>query len=86
MYDTIFVGSMTLADAAASGMSGKGAGVESMACATARSAFVGLCRTQETTSGAVPAQQYAEYSEEHTVTTSASSPYKLPKARAGSLL
>ena len=48
--------------------------------------LIGLCRTQETTSGAVPAQQYAECSEEHTVKASASTPYSLPNARAGSLL
>ena len=59
---------------------------EGMGCASAGPAFVGLCRTQETTSGAVPAQQYAECSEEHTVKASASSPYSLPNARAGSLL
>ena len=41
--------------------------MEGMACATAGPALIGLCRTQETTSGAVPAQQYAECSEEHTV-------------------
>ena len=63
-----------------------GRGVEGMACATAGPAFIGLCRTQETTSGAVPAQQYAECSEEHTVKASASTPYSLPNARAGSLL
>ena len=63
-----------------------GAGVEGMACATAGPALIGLCRTQETTSGAVPAQQYAECSEEHTVKASASTPYSLPNARAGSLL
>ncbi len=38
-------------------------------------ALVGLCCTQETTSGAVPAQQYANCSEEPTVKASASSPY-----------
>ena len=70
----------------AAGMAGRGAGVEGMACATAGPAFIGLCRTQETTSGAVPAQQYAECSEEHTVKASASTPYSLPNARAGSLL
>ena len=58
----------------AAGMAGRGAGVEGMGCATAGPAFVGLCRTQEITSGAVPAQQYAECSEEHTVKASASSP------------
>ena len=51
----------------AAGMAGRGAGVEGMGCATAGPALIGLCRTQETTSGAVPAQQYAECSEEHTV-------------------
>ena len=70
----------------AAGMAGRGAGVEGMGCATAGPAFIGLCRTQETTSGAVPAQQYAECSEEHTVKASASTPYSLPNARAGSLL
>ena len=70
----------------AAGMAGRGAGVEGMACATAGPALIGLCRTQETTSGAVPAQQYAECSEEHTVKASASTPYSLPNARAGSLL
>ena len=39
----------------AAGMAGRGAGVEGMACATAGPAFVGLCRAQETTSGAAPA-------------------------------
>ena len=34
----------------------------------------------------IPAQQYAECSEEHTVKASASTPYSLPNARAGSLL
>ena len=68
------------------GTAGRGAGVEGMGCATAGPAFIGLCRTQETTSGAVPAQQYAECSEEHTVKASASTPYSLPNARAGSLL
>ena len=67
----------------AAGMAGRGAGVEGMACATAGPAFIGLCHTQETTSGAVPAQQYAECSEEHTVKASASTPYSLPNARAG---
>ena len=70
----------------AAGVAGRGAGVEGMGCATAGPAFVGLCRTQETTSGAVPAQQYAECSEEHTVKPSAFSPYSLPNAQAGSLL
>ena len=37
---------------------------------TAGPAFVGLCRTQETSSGAVPAQQYLECSEEHTISIS----------------
>ena len=69
----------------AAGMAGRGAGVEGMGCATAGPAFVELCRTQETTSGAVPPQQYAECSEEHIVKASASSPYSLPNARAGSL-
>ena len=54
----------------AGGMAGRGASVEGMGCATAGPAFFGLCRTQETTSGAVPAQQYAECSEEHTVKAS----------------
>ena len=40
-------------------------------------AFVGLCRTQGTTSGGVLAQDYAECSEEPTVNASASSPYSL---------
>ncbi len=61
------------------------AGVEGMGCATADPALVGLCCTQETTSGAVPAQQYAICSKEPTVKASASSPYSLPSARAGSL-
>ena len=56
----------------AAGLAGRGAGVECMGCATAGPAFVGLCRTQETTSRAVPAQEYAECSEEHTVNASAS--------------
>ena len=72
----------------AAGMAGRGAGVEGMGCAatTAGPAFIGLCRTQETTSGAVPARQYAQCSEEHTIKASASTPYSLPNARAGSLL
>ena len=67
------------------GMAGRGAGVEGMGCVTAGPALVGLCCTQETTSGAVPAQQYANCSKEPTVKASASSPYSLPSARAGSL-
>ena len=58
-------------------------------CATALhagSAFVGLCRTQETTSRVEPAQEYANYSVEFANKASASSPYSLPNARAGSLL
>ncbi len=38
-------------------------------------ALVGLCCTQDTTSGAVPAKQYANCSEETTVKASASSPF-----------
>jgi hypothetical protein len=69
----------------AAGMAGRGAGVEGMGCVTAGPALVGLCCTQETTSGAVPAQQYANCSKEPTVKVSASSPYSLSSARAGSL-
>ena len=56
-----------------------------MGCATAGPAFVRLCRTQETT-GAVPAQEYVDCSEKPTVKASASNPYPLPNAPAGSLL
>ncbi len=44
--------------------------------------FVGLCSTQETTSGA---QQYANCSEGLTLKASASIPYSLPSYRAGFL-
>ena len=47
-------------------------------------AFVGLCRTQETTSGAAPAQLYADCNEKVIVKASASIPYSLLNARAGS--
>ena len=63
----------------AAGMAGRGPGVEGMGCVTAGPALVGLCCTQETTSGAVPAQQYANCSKEPTVKASASSPYSLSK-------
>ena len=69
-------------EANAAGMAGRGAGVEGMGCATAGPAIVGLCRTQETTSGAVPAQEYTDCSEEPTVEASASRPFALPNARA----
>ena len=64
----------------AAGMAGRGAGVEGMGCVTAGPALVGLCCTQETTSGAVPAQQHANCSKEPTVKASASTPYSLPSA------
>ena len=68
------------------GMAGRGAGVEGMGCATAGTAFIGFCCTQDTTSGAVAAQDYADCSEGPIVKALASRPYSLSNARAGSLL
>ena len=70
----------------AAGMAGRGAGVEGMACALQAQHSSGSAAHRKPHPGLYRPNNYAECSEEHTVKASASTPYSLPNARAGSLL